>query len=141
MEESDASDLDDAYGSVRVEDLQGNAIALDDSDEEAELVAVQVWNPGCSNSTAWTGKTLPKVKFRNADGDVVEGNKRDIFLRHVISKVITGGSEMICLVDCGVEGLDAELQAIVNYFNGQKPNIQVHNIKSYLFIHTGSLVV
>ena len=83
---------------------------------------------------------------KNADGNVAEGNKRDILWRHVISKVITGGSEMIGTVDCGVyeegvEGLDAELQTIVNGFNDPKPDIQVYKFKSYLFIHTSSVVI
>ena len=132
MGERDASNLNVAYDSVSVEDLQGNAIALDD---QADLVAVQVWNPGCANTTAWTGKNLPKVLVKNAEGKVVSANKRERFLRHVIGKVITGGSEMIGLVDCGihedgVEGLDTELQAIVDGFNDPKPNIQVRKFKS-----------
>ena len=134
MEESDASDLDVAYGSVGVEDLQGNAIDLDDLEEEAELVAVQFWNPGCSNSTAWTGKACLRVLVKNADGEVVSANKREILLRHVVDKVTTRGWEMIGPVDCGVhedgvEGLETELQEIVNCLNDPKPDINVHRTK------------
>ena len=137
MGERDGSNLNVAYGSVSVEDLQGNAMALDDPDEAAELVAVQFWNPGCANPTCWTGKNSKKVWVTNAEGEAVSVTKREKFLRYVIDRLITGGSEMMGLVDCGiheegVEGVDVELQTIVNGFNDQKPDIQVHKFKSYL---------
>ena len=79
MGERDASNLNVAYDSVSVEDLQGNAMALDDPDEGAELVAVQFWNPGCANPTCWTGKNFKKcVGHERRGGSRVRDEAREI---------------------------------------------------------------
>ena len=72
---------------------------------------------------------------KNADGEVVYENERDIILRHDIHTVITGEWNLIGLVDCGVhedgvEGLETELQDIVNGLNDPKPDTNVHRIKA-----------
>jgi len=53
---------------------------------------------------------------------------------------------MMCLVDCGVhevgvEGLDAELQEIVNDVDDPKPDIKVRKFNSYIFLHKNSVTI
>ena len=68
------------------------------------------------------------------------------FLHYCIQMVITTACHMLCLVDCGVhedgvEGLDKELMAIVNGWDDPKPEIQIHQRKSYMFLHKNSVVI
>ena len=60
--------------------------------------------------------------------------------------VVTAVCDMLCLVDCGVhedgvEGLDEELMAIVDGWDDPKPEIQIHQRRSYIFLHKHSVLI
>ena len=71
--------------------------------------------------------------------------KRDRCLRYIIQKFLKNALQVLGLVDnglheAGVEGLEQELQAIVNDLD-PTPGIRIHRFKSYLFLHTDAVEI
>ena len=88
----------------------------------------------------------PNVSFTNDKGDVITTTKRTRFLHYCIQMVITAACDMLCLVDCGVhedgvEGLDEELRKIVKGWDDPKPEIQIHQRRSYIFLRKHSVLI
>ena len=107
---------------------------------------MQFWNAGCANKYCWAGKRCPNVSFLNGEGDVITTTKREGFLRYSIQMVVTTACDILCLVDCGVhedgvEGLDEELMAIVDGWDDPKPEIQIHQRRSYIFLRKHSVLI
>ena len=107
---------------------------------------MQFWNAGRANQYCWAGKRCPNVSFLNGEGDVITTTKREGFLRYSIQMVVTTACDMLCLVDCGVhedgvEGLDEELMAIVDGWDDPKPEIQIHQRRSYIFLRKHSVLI
>ena len=70
---------------------------------------------------------------------------RERCLRYIIKKFQTSAVQVMGLVYCGihetgVEGLEQELQAIVNDLD-PTPGIRIHRFKSYLFLHTEAVEI
>ena len=107
---------------------------------------MQFWNAGCANKYCWAGKRCPNVSFLSGEGDVITTTKREGFLRYSIQMVVTTACDMLCRVDCGVhedgvEGLDEELMAIVDGWDDPKPEIQIHQRRSYIFLRKHSVLI
>ena len=107
---------------------------------------MQFWNAGCANKYCWAGKRCPNVSFLNGEGDVITTTKREGFLRYSIQMVVTTACDMLCLVDCGVhedgvEDLHEELRKIVKGWDDPKPEIQIHQRRSYIFLRKHSVLI
>ena len=71
--------------------------------------------------------------------------KRDRCLRYIIQKFLNNALQVMGLVDCGlheigVDGLEQELQAIVDDLD-PTPGIRIHRFQSYLFLHTDAVEI
>ena len=133
---ADRNGIDIHYEAMEVCNMDSTVVAPGPAVGEL-MGPVAMWNVGISTSIWGTSK---RVQVRLDDGRQETMTKRERCLRYIILKFQTSALQVIGLVDnglheTGVEGLEQELQDIVNNLD-PKPGIHIHRHKSYLFLHT-----
>ena len=134
---ADSSGFDDRhYAAVDVHNMELNVMHARAADPTL-FGPVAVWNCGVTDEGWGTAQT---VKVRG-----VSMTKRDRCLRYIIQKFLNNALQVMGLVDCGlheigVDGLEQELQAIVDDLD-PTPGIRIHRFQSYLFLHTDAVEI
>ena len=137
---ADRSNADIPYERRDVRNMQFHVTDAGVTDHKMGPVAV--WNCGI-NADNWG--TKQNVTVTTDDGRTMTMKMRERCLRYIIKKFQTSAVQVMGLVDCGihetgVEGLEQELQAIVNDLD-PTPGIRIHRFKSYLFLHTEAVEI
>ena len=138
---ADSSGIDIAYEAMDVHDMQLNVMDAGAADRKM-MGPVAVWNPGI-NTPEWG--TAKNVTITSDDGRRSSIPKRERCLRYILQKFQNSTLQVMGLVDCGlheigVDGLEQELQAIVDDLD-PTPGIRIHRFQSYLFLHTDAVEI